>query len=317
MIVTKPLVSVLMTAYNREQYLAEAIESVLASTFTHFELIIADDCSTDRTVEIAKSYASRDSRVSIHINEKNLGDYPNRNRAASLASGRYLKYIDSDDYIYPHGLAVIVNMMEQFPEAALGIGSLPEDAGRPYPFQLLPREAYRRHYLEAPLFMSAPLSTIIKRKFFDAVGGFPGKQMVGDFELWHILAARYPILLMPAGLVWCREHGEQETNKCRHNPLFSFSYQLISCDQLARPECPLSQEEKLLALRRLRRPKARLILRTMASRKPRLAFEMFRQSGLTPFELLAAFTAVPAPIRSVSQPSDGKWFPRFSRKLLR
>ena len=65
MIVTKPLVSVLMTAYNREQYLAEAIESVLASTFTHFELIIADDCSTDRTVEIAKSYASRDSRVSI------------------------------------------------------------------------------------------------------------------------------------------------------------------------------------------------------------------------------------------------------------
>ena len=169
--------------------------------------------------------------------------------------------------------------------------------------------------------MSAPLSTIIKRKFFDAVGGFPGKQMVGDFELWHILAARYPILLMPAGLVWCREHGEEETNKCRHNPLFSFSYQLISCDQLARPECPLSQEEKLLALRRLRRPKARLILRTMASRKPRLAFEMFRQSGLTPFELLAAFTAVPAPIRSVSQPmsdrpSDGKWFPRFSRKFL-
>jgi glycosyltransferase involved in cell wall biosynthesis len=299
---TKPLVSVLMTAYNREKYLAEAIESVLASTFTHFELIIVDDCSTDRTVEIAKSYASRDSRVSVHINEKNLGDYPNRNRAASLASGRYLKYIDSDDYIYPHGLAVIVNMMEQFPEAALGIGSLPQDAGRPYPFQLLPREAYRRHYFEASLFDRPPLSTVMRRKFFHAVGGFSGKRMVGDFELWHILAARYPIVLMPDGIVWYREHGEQEMNDYRHNPLCSFSYQLIACDQLARPECPLAQEEKLLALRRLQRGKARFVLRTVASRKPRLAFEMFRQSGLTPAGLFAAFTAVPARIRSVSQP---------------
>jgi hypothetical protein len=121
------------------------------------------------------------------------------------------------------------------------------------------------------------------------VGGFPGKQMVGDFELWHILAARYPIVLMPDGIVWYREHGEQEMNDCRHNPLLLLSYQLIASEQLARPECPLSQEEKILALRRLRRRKVRLVLRTMASRKPRLAFEMFRQSGLTPSGFLAGF----------------------------
>src|ERR1700748_2916719 len=95
-----PLVSVLMTAYNREKYIEEAIESVLASSYTNLELIIVDDCSKDNTVEIARSYEARDPRVKVFINEKNLGDYPNRNRAASLAKGEYIKYVDSDDVMF-------------------------------------------------------------------------------------------------------------------------------------------------------------------------------------------------------------------------
>ena len=86
----QPLVSVLMTSYNRENYIAEAIESVLASTYKNFELIIVDDRSKDRTVEIARSYESKDDRVKVYINEKNLGDYPNRNKAASYAKGFYI-----------------------------------------------------------------------------------------------------------------------------------------------------------------------------------------------------------------------------------
>src|SRR5260370_37746092 len=93
----KPLVSVLMTAYNREKYIAQAIESVLASTYTNFELIIVDDRSTDYSVEIARGYERKDKRVRVHVNEKNLGDYPNRNKAASYAVGKYIRYLDSDD----------------------------------------------------------------------------------------------------------------------------------------------------------------------------------------------------------------------------
>ena len=118
-----PLVSVLMTAYNRKKYIAEAIESVLASTFQDFELIIVDDCSRDHTVEIVRLYTS-DPRLQVHVNEKNLGDYPNRNRAASLAKGQYLKYVDSDDYIYPRGLQIMVEMFEPFTQAAVGFCSL-------------------------------------------------------------------------------------------------------------------------------------------------------------------------------------------------
>ncbi len=92
----RPLVSVLMTSYNREKYIAEAIRSVLASTYTHFELIIVDDHSKDSTVMIARSFADIDNRVRVHVNEKNLGDYPSRKEAASYATGKYLKYVDSD-----------------------------------------------------------------------------------------------------------------------------------------------------------------------------------------------------------------------------
>src|SRR5690606_9160947 len=102
-----PLISVLMTAYNREKFIADSIKSVLASDFTNFELIIVDDASTDQTVCIAQKFASEDERVRVIINEKNLGDYSNRNHAAKFARGSYIKYLDSDDYIYPHGLGTM------------------------------------------------------------------------------------------------------------------------------------------------------------------------------------------------------------------
>src|SRR3954469_22732147 len=92
-----PSVSVLLTTYNRERYVAEAIESVLAQTFEDFELIVSDDCSSDRTLEIVNGYARRDRRIRVAVNDRNLGDYGNRRHVASLATGRYLKYHDSDD----------------------------------------------------------------------------------------------------------------------------------------------------------------------------------------------------------------------------
>lgn len=104
----QPLVSILMTSYNREEYIAQAIQSVLDSSFTNFELIIVDDGSKDQTLKIARSFAERDKRIKIYINEQNLGDYPNRNQAAKYAEGAYIKYLDSDDYLLPGGLNIVL-----------------------------------------------------------------------------------------------------------------------------------------------------------------------------------------------------------------
>lgn len=102
----KPIVSILTTVYNREKYIADCIESVLSSKFQDWELIIVDDQSKDKSVAIAEEYAATDARIQIYVNEHNLGDYPNRNQAVTYANGKYIKFLDADDLIYPHGLGI-------------------------------------------------------------------------------------------------------------------------------------------------------------------------------------------------------------------
>ena len=79
-----------MSVYNGEDYLAEAIESVLAQTFKEFELIIINDCSTDSTSEILDKFASLDARVKVHTNEVNLRLPSSLNKAMSFAEGKYI-----------------------------------------------------------------------------------------------------------------------------------------------------------------------------------------------------------------------------------
>ena len=126
--VAEPVVSILVTVYNRAGYLAACLDSILASDFRAFEIIVVDDGSTDTSFDIATDYAARDSRIRIFRNSANLGDYGNRMRAAELARGRFLKYVDSDDLIYQHTLGVMVKAMEAEPDVALGLcHSLAED----------------------------------------------------------------------------------------------------------------------------------------------------------------------------------------------
>jgi glycosyltransferase involved in cell wall biosynthesis len=234
-----PLISILMTAYNREKFIAEAIESVLASTFADFELIIVDDCSIDSTIEIAKTYERNDARIKVYRNENNLGDYPNRNRAASYAKGKYLKYIDADDYIYPWGLELLIEMMEKFPIAGWGLCSLEQNREKCFPIELNPKEAYEYNYIGPGLFHKAPLSSIIKRETFEKSGGFSSFRMVGDFEMWHRLALNYNVVLMPQGIVWYREHNNQEINSYGH---FAAAYEKIIVQYLTCNECPLPEK---------------------------------------------------------------------------
>jgi glycosyltransferase involved in cell wall biosynthesis len=246
----QPLVSVLMTTYNREKYLSEAIDSVLASTYANFELIIVDDGSTDKTIDIAGEYLAKDARIKFYRNRSNLGDYPNRNMAASYATGTYLKYVDADDYIYPWGLALLVEMMEQFPGAGWGLCSLDQYVKKPFPFELTPKEAYEYHYRGPGLFHKAPLSSIIRRNVFEKAGGFSPQRMVGDNEMWHRLALQYNVLLMPQGIVWYREHDQQEINDYHE---YKVAYERISVSYLNNPGCPLDRHAVDSILRQKRR----------------------------------------------------------------
>ena len=263
-IMEQPLVSILMTSYNAEKYIGTAIESVLASTYTHLELIVVDDVSKDSTASIAESYQQKDKRVKVYRNESNLGDYPNRNKAASLAKGKYIKYVDGDDYLYPWGLDILVNCMEAHPEAGWGLCSLPQFIGQPFPFVLSPAEAYRYHYFGSGLFHKAPLSAIIKRSVFEEVGGFPPETMISDFRMWHRLARKYPVALISDGVVWYREHEGQQVKKQKKYRLL---YEDVIVEALSDPACPLNKEEKDLILQQKRKGMLRLAIKNTVKGK--------------------------------------------------
>ena len=281
--IDSPSVSVLMTAYNREKYIAEAIESVLASTFEDFELIIVDDASTDRTLEIADRYTS-DPRVQVHVNTENVGDYPNRNQAASFAHGKYLKYLDSDDVIYPHGLAVMVEIMEKFPQAALGLGQMPS-MDNPFPLLIEPREAYCQHYFSGGFFVAGPSGAIIRADAFRALKGFTAMHVAGDTDMWLRLGARYPVVCMMSDLVWWRRHPGQEYQQKQDSYYFVNFHVLM--EALTHEHCPLTRTDRVRAIRWMKYRRVHDVLHwALLKSNYRYAFALYRDSGLSLLDVL-------------------------------
>jgi glycosyltransferase involved in cell wall biosynthesis len=265
------LVSVLMVVYNHEKLVTAAIESVLSSTYKNFELIVVDDRSQDNTYQIANEYTMLDPRVRVYLNEQNLGDYPNRSKAASYANGKYLKFVDGDDLIYPWGLEILVNMMEQFPEAGWGLCSLIQNEKKIFPFVLSPKETYEYEYFGTGLFHKAPLSSIIKKDAFEKVGGFASIRMAGDFEMWNKLAQKFPLVLMPDGIVWHRVHAQQES-KVLAKSYFNYhtTYEKYKKQYLEDVDCPLDKKQAAQAIKATKRKLLKNILKSIAFLNPKM-----------------------------------------------
>lgn len=274
-----PAVSVLMTAYNRERYVASSIESVLGQTFENFELIVVDDRSSDRTVEIAREYARRDRRVRVEVNERNLGDYPNRNRAASLARAPLFKYHDSDDLMYRHCLEVMVEMLRAEPRAAFGLSSGVSWDGGPCPMLLTPRMAYQREYFGSGTFHCGPAGAIFRRDVFQQLGGFEDVGVPSDYWFWLRACARVPVLLLPADLFWYRMHAGQELQSARgqdeYSRVFGWSWAALFA-----PDCPLTADEREQAKRNRVYHLAKRTLQDVRRGRWRFAANRLRRSGV-------------------------------------
>ena len=107
-----PAISAIMSVYNGEEYITEAIESVIGQTFTDWELIIINDCSNDGTADILESIAEKDERIKVHPNEVNLRLPKSLNKAMSIAQGKYIARMDADDICLPDRFEKQYNFME-------------------------------------------------------------------------------------------------------------------------------------------------------------------------------------------------------------
>lgn len=193
-----PLVSVVMPVYNAGRFLPEAIDSVIAQTYTHWELVAIDDASTDGSWDVLQGYAAREPRVRVFRQPKNLGIVAARNRAFTESSpeSRYFAVLDSDDVALPERLSLQVAFLEGHPEhMVVGghtviIDERSREVGvRRYPvaYEDICRVITRENPIAQPTVM-------IRRSVLDEVGVYdPHFSRCQDYDLWLRIAAKHPI----------------------------------------------------------------------------------------------------------------------------
>ena len=105
--------SIIVPVYNSESFIKVCLDSILEQTYPDFELLLIDDGSTDRSGEICDKYAGKDSRIRV-FHEKNEGVSASRNKGLEMASGRYVNFVDSDDWVSPDYLQSYVDARKDF-----------------------------------------------------------------------------------------------------------------------------------------------------------------------------------------------------------
>jgi len=126
----------------------------------------------------------------------------------------------------------------------------------------------------------------MKRDVFEEVGGFSGKQHVGDFELWHTLGSLYPLSIMSAGPGLWREHEDQQSNDNRTDPLVPFKYFLLGLEKVSEQSCPLDENEQANLVKKLERRLARTVLYSFKRNSIKDTFRLKNATGKTWVELV-------------------------------
>jgi GT2 family glycosyltransferase len=137
--------------------------------------------------------------------------------------------------------------MEKFPDASVGLFSLPQYYKKPFPILLNSQQTYEYNFFGQGLFHKAPLSAIIRKDAFDEIGGFKPDRMTSDFEMWHRMAQKYNFLLIHDHIVWYREHDAQEVNS---KSAFELIYTRIEKNYIIDNNSPLTSIQRKLILNR-------------------------------------------------------------------
>ena len=223
-----PLVSVLMPVYNRERYLAAAIESVLAQRYRPLEIVVVDDGSTDGSAEVARRYAPT---VRYDL-QPHGGIAAARNRTLELARGAYYAFLDSDDLWVLGQLDAQMEVMRSRPDLDLLFGHVTEFVSP----ELDPETAARVVCRKEPM-PSMGLGAIITADAFRRVGGFPSEGQVGEFLDWYARARDLGLvsLTLPDVVVRRRIHTTNESSAQNSSRLDYIRILKASLDRRRKP----------------------------------------------------------------------------------
>ena len=233
-----PLVSVVMSSYNHAAYLPSAIESVLGQTLEDLELVVADDGSTDGSLDIARRYAESDPRVRVltHEGHVNLGIGPTTNLARAHIQGSYVLGMPSDDVLHPDTLEREVAFLEANPNVGFvyGHAELIDAEGRPIELRgrrgpepgLIGRDLTAGGKIVERLVQGnsiAGMTALFRRECHEQVREEHPTLVYGDWERQTRAAAHWGVGFIPRALASCRVHGRntsidvpRETRVARH-----------------------------------------------------------------------------------------------------
>jgi glycosyltransferase involved in cell wall biosynthesis len=211
--------SLLVPVYNREKYLAECLESVVAQQFDSLEILIADDASTDSSPDIIKQFAARDSRIRWWRNPRNLGLTPNTNKMLKEARGEYVKFVHSDDKLLsPFAIQKMAAVLDKNPNAAI-VSTKWHQTGTDHP-PLVFRETstcIKGRDMIVECFerngncIGTPTFAMFRR--LQAQRGFDERFTVYmDWELWNYLLQQGDYEYLAEQLVTWRVHNDQSSS---------------------------------------------------------------------------------------------------------
>jgi glycosyltransferase involved in cell wall biosynthesis len=216
-----PLVSVVTPVYNGEAYLAECIESVLAQTYQNWEYCIVNNCSTDRTLEIADAYAQKDKRIRIHNNSIFVGCDANGNIAVQQMSSvsKYCKVVHADDWLSPECIMKMVELAEAHPSICIvGAYGLRNDHvswdGLPYTSTVISgREICRNTLMGGPYVFGSPTSLLIRSDEVRKRPAFYNEENRHcDIETCFDLLKENDFGFVHQVLTFTRDHAKAETS---------------------------------------------------------------------------------------------------------
>lgn len=250
---TAPLVSVIIPTFNREKLVARAIESVLAQTYPHFELIVVDDGSTDATAVLLARYADR-MRV---LRRDHGGVSAARNCGIRAAAGWLIALLDSDDYWMPEKLAYQVDVFVRHPE--IMIGQTEEiwirNGVRVNPGRRHQKKSGLIFEQSLPLCLISPSAVMLRRSLFDEIGLFDESlPACEDYDLWLRITWKHPVHLISRALtVKCAGHPDQlsrqpELDKYRIQSIVKIlDRTVLSARQRAAAEVVLAEKCRIYA----------------------------------------------------------------------
>jgi glycosyltransferase involved in cell wall biosynthesis len=218
----KPFVSILTPVYNGEKYLSECIESVLNQTYENWEYVIVNNRSTDRSLEIAEQYASQDSRITVHTNNKHMPQMESLNQTFRFTNveSSYCKVVHADDWMFPECVARMVAHGEKHPNAGI-INSyyLDQHTVRPqgleYPTPILDgRDISRAYFLNSHTLFAAPSNLLIRSDLlFDRENAYDPDNIHSDHGFCLDIMRTHDFGFVHQVLTFSRRHEESHTNR--------------------------------------------------------------------------------------------------------